>query len=249
MDNTDTPRPIDREMIAAFADGELAPAEAARVLAHLADHPADQAFVDRILAERALLAQAFGPIAAEPVPERTRAAIEAPATAKVLAFPSRRVAAVATAALAAAAAAFFVVGTPGPRPDPVRLAAGPVPDGGPLATALDRLASGAEETIAPGAALLVQASFADADGRICREVQLFRTGVAGFEHAVACAAGDGWSVEVAVAERAAPDDADAFAPAGGAGSRAVDAMLDAIGAGPALDPEAEAAARARGWRP
>jgi anti-sigma factor RsiW len=80
--------------LAAFADGELEPEEAARVVMHLADHPEDQAYVDRIAVERALLARAYGPIAAEPVPERIRAVIEGreASGARVLAFPPRALA-------------------------------------------------------------------------------------------------------------------------------------------------------------
>lgn len=248
MSETDTARPVDREMIAAFADGELGPADAGRVLAHLAGHPEDQAFVDRILAERALLAQAFGPIAREPVPERTRAVIAAPAGAQVLAFPRRRIVAGATAALAAAASILLLVGTPDRASPSLALAVGPVPAASPVAVALERLSSGAEETVAPDAMLTVQASFADAEGRICREVQLLRAGDAVFDHGLACFGGSGWSVDLVIAERM-PEDGDAFVPASGAGSAAFNALLDAIGAGPALDPEAEAEARTRGWRP
>ena len=47
---------IDRTRLAAFVDGELSPEEAAAVVMHLADHPADQAYVDDLFAANAALA-------------------------------------------------------------------------------------------------------------------------------------------------------------------------------------------------
>lgn len=53
------PQMMDKQHLAAFADGELSPEEAAAVVMYLADHPADQAWVDDLMAANAALAQAF----------------------------------------------------------------------------------------------------------------------------------------------------------------------------------------------
>jgi hypothetical protein len=260
MGDGDGARPIDLEVLAAFADGELAPEAAARVVMHLADHPEDQAYVDRIAVERTLLTRAYGPIASEPVPERIRAAIEGrpPGKARVLPFLTqrRRLAGLAAGLAAAAAAVVLAVQLGGPRPvgpgveggAAPALAVGPVAPESPLAAALDARTSGEEVDLAPGARLSVAASFSDARGRLCREVAVVRDRQARLEQAVACTDGAGWAVEIAASTPLAAGE-EGFVPAAGPGSRAIERLLDEIGAGPALSPEEEAAARARGWRP
>jgi hypothetical protein len=124
-----------------------------------------------------------------------------------------------------------------------------VPAGSPIAAALDGLLSGEETEIAPNEVLGISASFPDARGRLCREMQLFIEGDSAFEHAVACTRGDGWTVEIVVTEEAEAGDAGRFVPAEGPGGRAIEGVLDAIGAGIALTPEEEALARSAGWRP
>ena len=104
------------------------------------------------------------------------------------------------------------------------------------------------KAIAPGGTLGLLASFADARGKLCREMQLFFASDTAFEHAVACTSGEGWVVEIVVSETAEPAEEGRFVPAAGPGDRAIEGLLDAIGAGLALAPEEEAAARGRGWR-
>jgi hypothetical protein len=71
----------------------------------------------------------------------------------------------------------------------------------------------------------------------------------GFDHAVACRAADGWNVEIVVHQTAEADVGDdGYRPAGGTGSRAIEQLLDDIGAGMVLTAEEEAAARAAGWQ-
>ena len=50
------PKAMDRARLAAFVDGELSPEDSAAVVMHLADHPADQAYVDDLFAANAALA-------------------------------------------------------------------------------------------------------------------------------------------------------------------------------------------------
>lgn len=75
MTDADRTTAMDRNRLAAFADGGLSPEEAAAVVMHLADHPEDQAFVDDLMASNALLVRAFSGPSQEPVPERFRAII------------------------------------------------------------------------------------------------------------------------------------------------------------------------------
>jgi hypothetical protein len=162
----------------------------------------------------------------------------------------------ALAGLAAAAGVAHAIGVglvraPGPAA-PAALEVGPATPGSPLAAALDALPSGAERAFGDGTTLRLAASFPDARGNLCREFYVAPDAGGGFAHAVACTAGEGWSVEIVAAEDPAPGDGgadDRFLPAEGPGARAVERLLDEIGAGLALDAAAEEAARARGWRP
>ena len=59
---------MDQRLLNAFADGELEPEEAARVVMHLADCPEDQALVDAIMMMNVLLVRACAGPLEEPVP-------------------------------------------------------------------------------------------------------------------------------------------------------------------------------------
>lgn len=239
---------MDRDRLAAFADGELSPEEAAAVVMHLADHPGDQAYVDEIVAAGETLARAFAAPLGEPVPPALRAVLEGAApTAQVLPFrrraPSLASAAVGLALAAGlAAVAVMVPGSPG------RLAPGAVAVGSALDVALDSLPAGVPQPFGAGRDLVVLASMPAAAG-FCREFEVADRDAGRLEVALACRDGAGWRVEAVLAEAAGPAAGDGFVPAGGAETQALDAFLDRAGAGPALDPAAEAAAIARGWTP
>ena len=127
---------MDPRLLNAFADGELEPEEAARVVMHLADCPEDQALVDAIMMTNALLVRACAGPLEEPVPPAIRAAIFGPPAAaeprgaRVVAFrrPGVRAAlwgGALAAGLAAAAVLLPIVGGDGPnsRSGPCRPAA------------------------------------------------------------------------------------------------------------------------------
>jgi hypothetical protein len=249
---------MDHETLGAYADGELSPEEAAKVARHLATHPADRAYVERVAAERAAIARAFAPIAAEPLPAALQARVEAAVTAAEGGRQGATVVALrrpawrgwmAGGALAAAAAALLAVYLGLERPAGTEVALGPVAPGQPLAVALDTLPAGMPERLASGGTIEIVASFADGRGRLCRELWLAPGGVAAGEAAIACAADGRWAVEAVVAVEAPAEGEDRFETAAGPGARAIEAALDALGAGPVLTPEEEAAARARGWQP
>lgn len=248
--------PIDRAMLAAFADGELSPEDAARVVMHLADHPADQAHVDDLMAANAALQRAFAAPLAEPVPDRFRdlilGATPAP-PATVVPFPRRVLASARTGWLAAglaAAAALAAVAVLAPQGAPAPgavLAAGLVAPGSDLAAILATAPSGAAQALGADRALTVLASLPAAQG-FCREVELIDRAAATLSVALACTEGAGWSVAVVVTEALPEAQAQVIVPASGAAGADLGPWLDRLGAGLVLDPAQEAAAIANGWR-
>jgi hypothetical protein len=250
------PERMDIETLAAFVDGELAPEDAARVVMHLADCPEDQAWVDLAMRANELLGKAYSAPMDEPVPDRFRDLILPRPTTPVAAdggtvvpFVRRMALPLATAALAAAASVMVMLSL-GPRETAnAPLVAGRVAQHGAIHAALDALDSGATRQLPNGRQLAMMASFQDGRGGYCREFQVTAAPNDGFDHAVACRAAEGWNVEIVVHQIAEADGGDGgYRPAGGAGSRAIERLLDDIGAGMVLTAEEEAAARGSGWR-
>lgn len=84
----------------------------------------------------------------------------------------------------------------------------------------------------------------------CREIELIEKEAATLHLALACKAGTGWTVDVALAETLVPvDDEEGFAPAAGEDGLTLERWLSARRAGAAFGPEEEAAVIAKGWRP
>lgn len=240
-----TPPTMTRDRLAAFADGELTPEEAAEVVMYLADHPQDQAYVDEVMAANAALSRVFAAPMAQPVPAPILAAILGPAAqtepARILLF-RRPVAALAGLALAAtiAGAALFLPQSMG---GPV-LAPGPLAKGTALHQAIAEQASG--QTVALGRTeLTVLASLPITDGH-CREAEVIDRAAGLVTVALICDRGTGWAVEVALSEPL-PTGTTGFVPAGGAETAALDLWLDKLGAGLTLSPAEEAEAIARNW--
>jgi hypothetical protein len=249
------PTVMDKERLAAFADGELSPEEAAAVVMHLADHPEDQAFVDDLMAANAALAEAYAGVLAEPVPPALRALVlgEAPApTATVVPFRARvmaRPAATLAAGLAAGAAlaAGLMLAVFLPAADPLRMAPGPLASGSDLSRALTDLPAGAVRQFGEGAEVTVLATL-PVPGGYCREIEVMRPATDRLEAGLACTTGTGWQVEAVITEAltAAAGD-DGFGTASGAEAQGFAPFLDRIGAGALLSPDEEAAAMAKGW--
>jgi hypothetical protein len=241
---------MDKEELAAFVDGELSPEEAAAVVLHLADHPADQAYVDDLFAANAALANAFGAPASERVPDAILDTIDgAVVRAAIIPFRLRPVGIAAGMAFAAALSAAVVLLRPEDGPT---LALGPVLGGTALAEALDLTPSGVVTDLPDGREMMVLASFA-VEGGHCREVEVIDPAAAQVELALVCleaaAQGDGagWQVEVVLQEALPAGAQDGFVPATGGDGNGLAAFLDARGAGIALSPEAEAEAIAQTW--
>ena len=216
------------EMLMALADGELDDITAERLWRRIETDPA---LADRfaLFADtRHGLQAAFPP---EPVPDRLIATIMAGAPAPVVVPFRRRLAARPLAGWAMAASLVLAVGLGG-----FLAGRGTPPTGGTLqqaAVALAQVPTGGDATMSGGAVARALASY-DTDLGLCRLIE------AGAERALMCRDQDGWSVALAVPGAGQ----DAYLPASDLGTGLIDAALDEIGAGPALDPTAEADALA-----
>ncbi|MFN3613557.1 MAG: anti-sigma factor family protein [Rubrimonas sp.] len=240
------------EQIAAWVDGSLDADEAARIAGIVANDPAALQTAERIERQNGLLRAAYADTLDEPVPARLTATVGGRPTLAA-SRPSARPAARAhwgeraptalAAGLALAVglgAGAALVGLPqGGGSEPAgaaTLAIGPVDVR--IAAALESAASGADGAVTP------LATFRTAGDGWCRE---FETASGA---AVACRHGPGaWSVVAAAIRPAGVEEGSAgYVPAAGNLDDALGAALDALGAGPALDPDAESEAIASGWR-
>jgi hypothetical protein len=239
---------ISDETLMALADGELEPAESARVRAAVAADPALARRYALFSRTGELLAQAAAARrTAEPDPlaaglrarlEAARVQPSAPATVVPLRRPPpayRPMAIAAGLALAVGLGGGWLAGLSLRDGDGgLRMAALPAPA---LSEALSRLPSGGRQAIPEGEVTLV-ASFRNGDGELCREFELAEP-AGPTVVSVACRAGDGWQTRFAVLAGTADGG---YAPA--SSLDALDAYLGAIGVGAPLSPEEEAAARA-----
>ena len=92
-------------------------------------------------------------------------------------------------------------------------------------------------------------SFRDGAGRPCREFEVIGSLPEELEFGIACRNASGpWHVEIVVAAPQTEPGPQGFAPASGPAADALDAKLDALGAGPALSPEDEASLLRQGWQ-
>lgn len=244
---------LDPAILHAFADGELEPEDAARVVMHLADCPADQAVVDGIMAMNATLARACEAPLHQPVPPAIRAAIFGPpAEALAIAAPPARAARMArfpvrwrlAAGAGALAATLAVAAILLPPADGPMLALGPLESRSPMSQALDELASGQTRLVERNTELGILASFAVQHG-YCREFSL-RHDTGPDLVALACNDAGGWHVAARQAVPASPPSSG-YVPAGGDGHDPIGTQLDARGAGLMLTPEEEAGVLRAGW--
>ncbi len=232
--------PIDEGMLIAWLDGELPPAEAARVATAVEADPALAALAERHRRLRARLTAVFGPIADEPVampvppPSATVHSLDAArAKARRAAAPAavRRPVrwtmpgAIAASLIVGVLAGHGLSGGRGVADEANALALSP-----PIAAALDSQLSG------DAGPVRVALSFRDQSGDLCRSFSAQHlTGVA-------CRAGRGWQLRYG-----APGTAQdgAYRMAGGDGDTMK--MVETMIAGEPLDRAGEEAARAKGW--
>ena len=230
---------VSEKMLSAYLDGELAPAEAARLAARIA--------ANAELALRVARHRRLDELLREAAPE-TPTPDDDPLVERILsaAQPRRPTAsarkpawtpqgALVAAALGAVAMLLGVaVGRFAPHGDLQMASTGLVAKGA-LARALEHQPSGVD---ASGGAVRVALTLRAGDGRFCRQFVL-KDAVQG----LACRQADGWRV-LATAEQ--PKAAGGYRPAGGEDGP-VDRAIQALGA-QMLDPTDEARALRRGWR-
>ncbi len=250
---------MDNARLAAFVDGELTPEDAAEVVMHLADHPADQAFVDELMALNVMIADAYEAPLHEPAPDAILATIAANGEAQtprdnVVAISTWRRARIPAAwglggALAASLAMFLVLDNSGGG-DPGQVALGPIPPAHPQSYALNELGAGQSRIQADGREFGVAASFQTPDRGVCREFTITDPSEGNLQTGVACPAtapAEGWVIEVVdIVE--SESTSTAFIPASGEQADPIGDFLDSVGAGRALTTEEEEIARSEGWR-
>jgi hypothetical protein len=237
---------IDPEKIAAYADGELGPEEAAQVEAAMETDPS---IVEQIEAHRALRDQLrahFAPMLDAPVPKQLTALLGTrddenkvvDLAAVRRAAPQRRW--MTGGALAASLALGLVLGTQIPRGESGGTIAeedGQLIASGALDTALTtQLASDQQ-----GKDVRILLSFEDRAGRYCRSFE--ETAAAG----IACHNGTGWAIERLQSRRGESTAQGQYRQAGSAGRDIMEASQNMALNG-ALDDVAEQKARDSGWR-
>ncbi len=230
---------ITPEDIAAFADGALSGEREAQVAAAVKTDPDLAKQVEQHTALKAMLSGHYAPILDQPVPDRLAAMLTEPPLAKIVDFAAARKQRaarrrlphwgwVAGPALAASLAlAVFLPGSGGESSAYADTQLAAVLD--------DRLVAGQSQ--AEGTRVLL--SFRSEKGRYCRAF----SGSAG--GGIACREEAGWKLE-AVGEGS--EGASSDYRMAGAGDAEILALAQDMAAGPALDAEAEKAARAQGWR-
>lgn len=273
----DRPKPAQRpsdEVLLAFADGALTGEEADAVARHLETDEDARQLVDTFKRTAVLVSAAYDPVLDAPVPERlVKAASGEPAAAAPSnVVPLRRrmngwpKASVYLAPLAAsvllavgAVAGYRLAAVTPPDSKGLQLAVGPLPAGAPIATILETTASNMPVTpgrAAPTSAaeLMVVATFYDRNGRACREFEVtFPPNGAAADPAlfaaIGCRNSEGrWSIEGAVHLAGGPSPSlGEFNPASGKSFSAIEGVLTALGAKPAITPAEEQALIESRW--
>lgn len=230
---------ITREELAAFADGELTGDRAAQVAAAVAADPALAGEVEAHRALRTRLTEHYGPVAAAPVPDRLTALLSQPQDAEVVDFAEARERRETRRTIprwgwivgpALAASLALVLLLPGSGDDGAAYA------DPQLAGILDNRLVAEQPSAADTRVLL---SFRAQGGDLCRVF----SGEGG--GGIACRDGGGWRLE-ALGEGSAGAATD-YRMAGASDADLL-ARAQEMAQGPALDAEAEAEAKANGWR-
>ena len=263
------PEGITPELLMAYADGALEPAEAARIEAVIAEHPelSDEVASFRLSSEA--LSGAFDAPLDEDVPDHLRALVmgetqaektdaPAPETGQVLSLEAARVrrswisqpwGQAIAAGFVFAFGTFFggVLGGGGSEPasdDTSLIVAGLLPQGHPVADALETAASSQIVNL-PGGRFDAIATFQTADGEVCREFET--AGETGANVAIACRDGGDWRVEVLLAAEPRASGQGGFQLASGFDADVLENVLDGLGAGTGLGAQAETCLINAGW--
>lgn len=230
---------VDDDLLMAFVDGELDEVSRARVERAVAEDPALRARLEQQQRLRALLADHYGPVADEEVPERFRAMLETnvvPLTAATR-RPARPLWQTLTA-LAATLVLGLAIGRTllAPAGGPFAVEGGTMVARGELAEALETQLASAQTQ---GAATRIGVTFANGDGRPCRTFD--SAAAAG----IACRNDAGWQVLMTAA--GAGSQRTDYRQAG-ADNLIVQQAAQEMMAGEPYDDAAERRARDSGWR-
>lgn len=237
----------DDETLMAYTDGELPPAAAERVRRAVAADPALAARAAVFSRTRRVVAEDAAAQAAPPVPDAVRDRIRALAGGSAGAQPPRAsvrsgrrqpwlLPVAASVALAAGAVAGLLAGSWQASSPGLQIAG--VEDT-ELGAVLDALPSGQSQALPGVGDIALIASFAGADGTLCREFEFAGETASGVS--VACRGEAGWDVRFAVATGSSGEDG--YAPA--SALETLDAYLTSIGAGAPMTLDEERAALAR----
>lgn len=228
------------ELLVAFVDGALDEPLRSEVAAAVASDPSLQARADAFAEAGRLVRDLHAPLASVPVPRALAERVAAmgardrgPTVVDLASRRARRGGGFLPVALAAGLAA-LVIGPVGfwlgmERSEPAGLAVTALAPA-PIADALGRLAAGEETAVDGAGRMRAIVTFKDAAGALCREFEVDGTIAT---TAVACRENDGWRVTFAVEAPLV----GGYAPA--SSNAALDAYLDAIGAGAPLTEEEE----------
>jgi hypothetical protein len=238
------------ETLMAYADGELDTATRAQIEAAMATDAALAQRVERHRQLRARLQGAFQPVLDEPLPPRLlESAQRFPGAGADNVVLLRRTSAprwswpqwgaMAASLLVGALGAALLLTPPG---GPIITRNGEMLASGALARALSaQLASRQSHD----ALVQIGVSFRARSGGYCRSFVLRdKTALAG----LACGDSRAWRLQI-LSAAAAPSGAGPYHAAASAMPPELAQAIDALIAGEPLDAQAEAAARARGWRP
>lgn len=249
----------DDEKLMAYADGVLAPAERAEIAAYLETDAGARRAVEQFHESGRLARLALADAVCEPVPQRLiDAAMGAASRGENIVQLSRPRPATlfnqrgfTLAALAACLA--LVIGAGGgawfaqrPTPAAAFLALGGVDPASPMGQALETQLSGAGLSLDGGAEarrVAVLATFRDRANRVCREVELQKSGAERTPIAAGVACRDAlagtWAMVGAAQIAELDGDGNWYAPSGADDSDALQGLLNALGAKAALTPDAE----------
>ena len=241
------------DQLSAFLDGELPASDMEALSRDLETDAALAARMERLGSANTAYLNAIGEIDGAPMKAGLKAAMEAPPTAKVLAFKPRSVGAflrehrAIAASLLCAAAVWGVASTtmsPGAG-DPLAPGAnGEILASSPLYNMLESGRTGDVVTVSAGVSATPRLTFAAADGGFCRQFDVVQD--SGASAAIACRDGGGWRTQVVAYGLTRPSGD--FQTASAVRSPALEAFLDQRMAGAPMNAEEEAKLLAEKWR-